>query len=47
MDILAGDIDYQHESDKGDPQSEISEVLVKLNPPKYVKPLIRWWIIKW
>ena len=32
VNILAGDIDYQHESDKGDPQSEISEVLVKLNP---------------
>ena len=27
VDILAGDIDYQH-----DPQSEISEVLVKPNP---------------
>ena len=37
------DINDQHESDEDDSQSEVSEVLVKPNPPppKYVQPLIR------
>ena len=51
-DILPGflvvDIDDQHESDKGDSQSEVSEVLVKPNPCQQcpaIDTLMNYWMI--
>ena len=46
--LSAADIEDQHECDKDNSQSEVSEVLNKANPSQALAAIeIRWWIIWW